>query len=226
MNRTNAGWVNAQNICRIVLRCKTNNNLQVIKRNRTDIPGGGEREKKHYIWEIEKKTAGRRILEAEQRRQKKRQREKRRAFHGCPRELLSGSSTTSLPTAFRSCTEISCQEVCVCVCVCVCACCREKWSLGNNLSLQWSLSTHCVCACVCLCASVPCKVCVWLKVKQLERDHPSPEHRQCLFLSLSLSLSLTHTHTHTVVMSWQWKMWHFLLFCMNSLPTVTYNNSM
>lgn len=50
------------------------------------------------MWREEKKTdknaAGRGILVWEQRRQTERQREKRKEFHGCPRELLSGSSTT------------------------------------------------------------------------------------------------------------------------------------
>ena len=68
----------------------------------------------------DKNTAGRRTLEREQRRQRERQREKRKEFHGCPRELLSGSSTTGslLPSkAAPHCTEISSEEVCVCVCV-------------------------------------------------------------------------------------------------------------
>lgn len=67
----------------------------------------------------DKNTAGRRILEQEQKRQKERQRKKRREFHACPRELLSGSSRTGslLPSkAAPYCTEISTEEVCMCEC--------------------------------------------------------------------------------------------------------------
>lgn len=105
-----------------------------------------------------KNTAGRGILEREQRRQ----REKRKEFHACPRELLSGSSTTGslLPSkAAPYCTEISSEEVCVWMCVWGGRVCQVFLCM-NECVFVWAHVGSCIHLCRggCVCLSV----CAWV----------------------------------------------------------------